>query len=140
MAALGRIQGAAVWAVGRGQAGANRRVRPDWLALGTGSWPRHWGMFSRWTRGIKLLPATGAEANLGSGVAAPAVLTVCCVLPQRSQGPCEPPRGILCKWRGGLSTARNYWAPLPDHKEILGAVGLSPLRLASRLMTRESIS
>lgn len=81
------------------------------------------------------MPATGAEANLGSGVADPAVLTVRCVLSQRLQGPCEPPRGILCKWRGDLSMARNYWAPLPDHKEILGAVGLSSLVLASRLMT-----
>ena len=126
LAAVGRTQGAAVWAVGRGQAGANWRVRPDWLALGAGSWPRHWGMFSRWSRGIKLLPATGAEANLGSAVADQAVLTVHRVLSQRSQGPCEPPRGVLCKWPGGLSMAGNYWAPLPDHKELLGAVDLFP--------------
>lgn len=38
-AALGGIQGVAAWAVGRGQAGANRRARPDGLALGAGSWP-----------------------------------------------------------------------------------------------------
>lgn len=70
----------AVWVVGRGQAGANWRVRPDGLALGTGSWPWHWGMFSRWPRGIKLVPASGAETDLGSGAVDNAVPTVHCVL------------------------------------------------------------
>lgn len=35
-AALGRIQGVAVWAMWRGLAGANWRARADWLALGAG--------------------------------------------------------------------------------------------------------
>lgn len=83
MAALDRGQGvAAACAVGRGQAGTDSRVRPDRLALGTGSWPWHWGVLSRWCHGMKLMPASGAEANSGSRAVDQGVLTVHCVLSQ----------------------------------------------------------
>lgn len=74
------------WVVGRGQADANRRARPDGLALGAGSWPWHWGMFGRWFCGIKLVPAGGAKAGLGRGAVS---------FLREVAGPWEQPRGIV---------------------------------------------
>lgn len=56
-AALGRIQGVAVWAMWRGLAGANWRARADWLAAGGWLLATALGMLSRWSHGIKLVPA-----------------------------------------------------------------------------------
>lgn len=69
---------------GSGEGAGGRQPEAKARLAGAGDWQLAMtlGMFSRWSRGIKLVPASRAEANLGSGAIDQAVPTVHCVLPQ----------------------------------------------------------
>lgn len=69
-------------------------------------------MFSRWSRGIKSLPASEAEANLGREAVDRAVPTVHCVL---AQGSCKVPvtsQETFCVWHVVASPLLEPTGPL----------------------------